>query len=389
MWDRRAQLGFLDYQTAAVAPASATTAPGWGDSLQHCHGWRIPIALSWATDLPKKGWHNAGTRGWYKRVTQVNNDIASQGFCPSDHSLWVSKDQSSEEKIPKTMRPLPKLWLPHYFKRIEVTLLKKVKLDWAFGCVCSCCSRTGTVWLQELSQRGNISAYYCCVAWDQFRPPSKSIFCSTDLCQTLQWVVWYGLLGFWESDCNLLFVLQRARQDSSEIPLNWQQSTQELSLHSIHTEWLLLKKKFQMICIVSHQASFSAFPLRKTNKQKNNNPKTNKKTLKITLVSPYTLSNMFSYYVYKIRKLCPFLHYWVINLSSLSGSPVKPSSKMNYSCRQQSGACMSLSFYVRICIYIYIHTNKSTWVCSVHVSIHITYSLFSGKWNGTHTEYKG
>lgn len=178
------------------------------------------------------------------------------------------------------MRPLPKLWLPHYFKRIEVTLLKKVKLDWAFGCVCSCCSRTGTVWLQELSQRGNISAYYCCVAWDQFRPPSKSIFCSTDLCQTLQWVVWYGLLGFWESDCNLLFVLQRARQDSSEIPLNWQQSTQELSLHSIHTEWLLLQKKFQMICIVSHQASFSAFPLRKTNKQKNNNPKTNKKPWK-------------------------------------------------------------------------------------------------------------
>lgn len=66
-------------------------------------------------------------------------------------------------------------------------------------------------------------------------------------------------------------------------------------------------------------------------------------------MSPYTLSDMFSYYVYKIRKLCPFLHYWVINLSSLSGSPVKPSSKMNYGCRQQSGACMSLSFSQYVC----------------------------------------
>lgn len=125
-----------------------------------------------------------------------------------------------------------------------------------------------------------------------------------------------------------------------------------------------------MICIVSHQASFSAFPLRKSNKQKNSNPKTNKKTLKITLVSPYTLSNMFSYYVYKIRKLCPFLHYWVINLSSLSGSPVKPSSKMNYSCRQQSGACMSLSFYVRICIYIYIYTQTNLHGCVVYMCLY-------------------
>lgn len=97
-----------------------------------------------------------------------------------------------------------------------------------------------------------------------------------------------------------------------------------------------------MIYIVSLQASFPVFsPKKKKNQRKRRN--------KITLVSPYTLSDMFSYYVYKIRKLCPFLHYWVINLSSLSGSPVKPSSKMNYGCRQQSGACMSLSFSQYVC----------------------------------------
>lgn len=107
-----------------------------------------------------------------------------------------------------------------------------------------------------------------------------------------------------------------------------------------------------MIYIVSLQASFPVFsPKKKKNQRKRRN--------KITLVSPYTLSNMFSYYVYKIRKLCPFLHYWVINLSSLSGSPVKPSSKMNYGCRQQSGACMSLFLSVCMCrqtnLYVCIH----------------------------------
>lgn len=48
-----------------------------------------------------------------------------------------------------------------------------VNQAWAFGWVCSCCPRTGTVWLQELSQRGNISAYHC-IAGDQFRPPRAS-----------------------------------------------------------------------------------------------------------------------------------------------------------------------------------------------------------------------
>lgn len=85
-------------------------------------------------------------------------------------------------------------------------------------------------------------------------------------------------------------------------------------------------------------------------------------------MSPYTLSNMFSYYVYKIRKLCPFLHYWVINLSSLSGSPVKPSSKMNYGCRQQSGACMSLSFSQNVCADKQTYVCACTCVCTHHIS---------------------
>lgn len=62
----------------------------------------------------------------------------------------------------------------------------------------------------------------------------------------------------------------------------------------------------------------------------------------IAPMSSYTLSNLFSCYFHKIRKLCPFLHYRVINLSSLSGSTVKPSNKMNYSCRQRSGVGMSI-----------------------------------------------
>lgn len=122
-----------------------------------------------------------------------------------------------------------------------------------------------------------------------------------------------------------------------------------------------------MIYIVPFQVSFPVFSLKKRKKKKE------KGRNKITLVSPYTpytLSNMFSYYVYKIRKLCPFLHYWVINLSSLSGSPVKPSSKMNYSCRQQSGACMSLYFSM------YVYTDKQIYMrVYTHASIHITYSL--------------
>lgn len=85
-------------------------------------------------------------------------------------------------------------------------------------------------------------------------------------------------------------------------------------------------------------------------------------------MSPYTLSNMFSYYVYKIRKLCPFLHYWVINLSSLSGSPVKPSSKMNYGCRQQSGACMSLSFSLCVCADKQTSMCVYTCVCTHYIS---------------------
>lgn len=104
-------------------------------------------------------------------------------------------------------------------------------------------------------------------------------------------------------------------------------------------------------------------PLRHTKKRRN----------KITPVSPYTLSNMFSYYVYKIRKLCPFLHYWVINLSSLSGSPVKPSSKMNYSCRQQSGICTSLYMYMYY-IHILDIINVYKFTC-VHYIPHFAYPL--------------
>lgn len=121
-----------------------------------------------------------------------------------------------------------------------------------------------------------------------------------------------------------------------------------------------------MIYIVSLQASFPVFFLKKKKKKKR------KRRNKITLVSPYTLSNMFSYYVYKIRKLCPFLHYWVINLSSLSGSPVKPSSKMNYSCRQQSGACMSLSFSM------YVYTDKQIYMC-VYTCVYMHY-IFPFQW---------
>lgn len=125
-----------------------------------------------------------------------------------------------------------------------------------------------------------------------------------------------------------------------------------------------LKKTAKWFTLFHFKPPFLFSPLRKIRKKK-------KRRKKITLVSPYTLSNMFSYYVYKIRKLCPFLHYWVINLSSLSGSPVKPSSKMNYSCRQQSGACMSLSFSM------YVQTNKSICVC-IHMCLY-TY-IFPFQW---------
>lgn len=185
-----------------------------------------------------------------------------------------------------------------------------------------------------------------------------SILWGIHLCQILQWAC-YGLLGFWELECNLPFFTERAWKYSSEIPLNWQQSTQELARHNTHKGWLLLKKTAKWFTLFHFKPPFLFSPLRKKNQRKRRN--------KITLVSPYTLSDMFSYYVYKIRKLCPFLHYWVINLSSLSGSPVKPSSKMNYGCRQQSGACMSPPS-----LSMYVQTNKPVWVYT-RVSVHITY----------------
>lgn len=184
-----------------------------------------------------------GSTGQGKWVTHIA-DIASESFCPADHSQSLTRP-GLWRKIPGSMRleiksqPLAKLWLPHCFKGTEVSTAEdRLGLLDVFVVAVS---EQVQLDHENFPREGTFLPITVVLMGEEIRPPSESIFCGIDLCQILQWALRYGLLGCWEQDWNLPFVSERAWQYFSEIPLNWQQSTQELALHNIHKEWLLLK----------------------------------------------------------------------------------------------------------------------------------------------------